>query len=68
MLNAFQGLSKLQKNYVEKFKSIPPYLTCNLQIVLFSMFRFVAVAAANRADTPTSKKYVKVQCNSFWRH
>ena len=29
MPNAFQGISKIQKNYVGKIKSTPPYLTCN---------------------------------------
>ena len=34
---------------------------------LFYMFKFVVVAAPNRADAPTSQIYVTVQCNPF-RH
>ena len=31
------------------------------------MFKFVVVAGPNRADAPTSKIYVTVQCNPFRR-
>ena len=69
MLNDFQGLSKLQKNYVEKIKGSPPYLTCNsiekISNFFISMLKFVAIAVFNKADRPTSKKYVTAQCNLF---
>ena len=70
LLNAFQGLLKLQKKYVEKIKGTPPYLTCNsidqnLPYFIFLVKICSGATAPSRVDAAISKKYVTVQCNPF---
>ena len=67
-LNLFQWLSELLKNV--KIKRTPPYLPYirNTEIFLFSwfsLFKFVTVAAPDKGDATTFKKYVTGEFNFF---